>query len=287
VVGTLKPISSTAFYCCGVRMEDAARGTPVCGDRYAQRFMDEEALGIFAPFRRFTYPNASNVARHRVIDDLLRERLARDKSVSVVLIGCGFDTRAYRLDGGHWFELDEPAVLDCKGERLPVTECPNPLWRIPVDFETDSLEGKLAALPARGSILVVVEGVLMYLRAAQRRALLQTLRRVWVAHTVLCDTVTRTFFERYSRPIHRHIEALGAHFAPDLDDDPGAIFREHGYRCVATTSIVGRAAQLGAVRMPRLLLRTLLRSLRDGYTVCVFEADQAGGAAGSFALPGG
>jgi len=31
----MKPISKTAFYCCGVRMQDAESSNPICGDVYA------------------------------------------------------------------------------------------------------------------------------------------------------------------------------------------------------------------------------------------------------------
>ncbi|HKG45421.1 MAG TPA: hypothetical protein VKB02_01745 [Pyrinomonadaceae bacterium] len=42
----MKPISKTAFYCCGVRMQDAERDNPVCGDTYAKAFMNEQGLQI-------------------------------------------------------------------------------------------------------------------------------------------------------------------------------------------------------------------------------------------------
>ena len=150
-MGALKPISSTAFYCCGVRMEDAASRAPVCGDMYAKRFMDDAALRIFERFREFTPPNRSNAARHRIVDDLLRERLVHDPDTNVALIGCGFDSRAYRLGGGRWFELDEPEVIAYKNECLPISQCPNPLQRIPIDFAAESLEAKLASPGCRGN----------------------------------------------------------------------------------------------------------------------------------------
>ena len=37
-------------------------------------------------------------------------------------------------------------------------------------------------------------------------------------------------------------------------------------------SVIGRAAELGMLRIPRWLLSTLLRTLRDGYTIGVFES---------------
>ena len=62
----MKPISRTAFYCCGVRMRDAERSNPVCDDVYAKAFMNEDGLRILEAFKDETNPNASNVARHRI-----------------------------------------------------------------------------------------------------------------------------------------------------------------------------------------------------------------------------
>ena len=63
----MKPISQTAFYCCGVRMQDAESNKPICGDVYAKVFMSEEGLRILEKFKDEVNPNASNVARARVL----------------------------------------------------------------------------------------------------------------------------------------------------------------------------------------------------------------------------
>lgn len=97
---TFKPVSKTAYYCCGVRALDAAASHTVCGDQFAERFMTSDAWALFEPFRGLRAPNVSNVARHRLIDDLLRARLARRPETAVVIVGAGFDTRAFRLPGG-------------------------------------------------------------------------------------------------------------------------------------------------------------------------------------------
>ena len=136
----MKPISKTAFYCCGVRMQDAERSNPVCNDIYAKTFMNEDGLKILEAFKDETRTNTSSVARHRIIDDLLRQELLANPNLSVVIIGAGFDSRAYRLKGGTWVELDEPHVIAYKNDRLPVSSSENELHRIPIDFSTDSLE---------------------------------------------------------------------------------------------------------------------------------------------------
>src|SRR5437868_7640446 len=175
----MKPISQTAFYCCGVRMQDAGRDKPVCGDVYAKRFMNEDGLRILEKFKDETRPNTSNVGRHRIIDDLLRQELVAHPDLCIVLIGAGFDSRAYRLEGGTWIELDEPQVIAYKNERLPVSESDNELQRIPIDFSTESLEDKLSPFVFRSPVVVVIEGVFMYLEEQPIRELLKTLRRLF------------------------------------------------------------------------------------------------------------
>ena len=131
----LRPVSETAYYCCGVRALDAAAAAPVCGDRLAERFMTPAAWALFEPFRELEAPNATNVARHRMIDDLLRAQIARRPDTGVVIIGAGFDTRAFRLPGAQWVELDEPPLIELKETRLPASEAPNPLTRVAIAFE--------------------------------------------------------------------------------------------------------------------------------------------------------
>ncbi len=92
-------------------MLDAQSDNPVCGDDFAARFMDANAMRVFNAFLPFERPNASNVARHRIIDDLLRDRLAERPDSQIFLVGCGFDSRAYRLNGGTWVEVDEDPLI--------------------------------------------------------------------------------------------------------------------------------------------------------------------------------
>lgn len=267
----MKPVSLTAFYCCGVRMEDAERARPICGDQYAKVFMSDAGRGVLARFRKEANPNASNVTRHRIVDDLLRARLREDASRPILLIGAGFDSRAFRLHGGRWTEVDEAALIAWKNERLPASQAPNPLDRVPVDFTADWLPEVLTRYRDATRVTVVLEGVLMYLEEAQIAGLLETLRRQLHAHEVICDLMSRKFVERYSQALHQQFEQLGTRFR-FATDDPARPFREVGYTLVSRTSIVQRAAELKAVRIPRFLIGTFLGTLRKGYAVHVFES---------------
>lgn len=268
----MKPISQTAFYCCGVRMQDAERDKPICGDVYAKAFMNEDGLRIFEKFKDETGPNSSNVARHRIIDDLLRQDLAAHSDLRIVIIGAGFDSRAYRLKGGTWVELDEPQMIAYKNERLPVADAQNELHRVAIDFSTESLEDKLSPFVGRGGpVVVVVEGVFMYLEQQAIEQLLQTLRRLFPQHKLICDLMTKRFFEKYGRKIHEKLTGMGATFKFTADN-PEEIFVKNGYQRLDQISPVVKSTEFEGRKIPKILFRTLLRTLASGYAIYVFEA---------------
>lgn len=267
----MDPIARTAWYCCGARAQDARGPRPVCGDTLAERFMDAKAQAEFERFAGLKEANVSNAMRHRIIDDALRDRLRQRADQRVLLLGAGFDTRAFRLLGGRWLELDQPAVISFKEQKLPAAQAPNPLTRIPIDFATERLADKLAPWAGERDVVVVMEGVSMYLRPEQWRQTARTLRHLLPNHLLLCDLMDAIFIRRYSRKLRQAIRELGGEFAP-ARDDPAAMVAALGYRQRAMWSIVGTAVEAGALRVPRWLLNSLLHTLRDGYRVYAFDA---------------
>jgi methyltransferase (TIGR00027 family) len=266
----MKPISKTAFYCCGVRMQDAESESPVCGDVYAKRFMSEDGLRVFEDFKDETNPNASNVARARIIDDFLRAELLANPDLTVVLVGAGFDSRAFRLEGGAWLEFDEPQIIAYKNERLPIDGCPNELQRIAIDFSTESLEEKLSPFSSRRSVVFVVEGVFAYLDEGEITRMLETLRRVFPQHKLVGDLTSRDFIEKYRGAVHDKIASMGADFK-FTPEQPEKIFLENGYNINEKISIIERAIDFGSIKMPKILLKTMFRTLASGYAIYLFE----------------
>lgn len=263
------PISRTAYYTLAVRAADAMAAQPILGDTFAQRFMNDEAKAVWEEFKSFTPPNASNAARHAIIDAHLRRAIAADPQATIVIIGAGFDTRAFRLQGGHWFEVDEPEILTYKESRLPAATAPNPLQRIAIEFATEALAGKLAAIPAPATVHIVVEGVLMYLTREQRLALLRTLADRFPHHTVYCDLMRKHFFEKYSREIHQKIVGMGATFT-DMEETPERLFTDNGYTMTDLTSVPLYSVDHGNIGIPAFAVRYFLRTLREGYVIAVF-----------------
>jgi methyltransferase (TIGR00027 family) len=111
------------------------------------------------------------VARERYIDDFLKARLGEGLD-QVVLLGAGFDTRAYRTPGiekTRVFEVDQPATQADKLERLKKVVDPLPanVTFVPVDFNTQALAERLPAsgYNDQGKTLFIWQGVTYFLTA--------------------------------------------------------------------------------------------------------------------------
>jgi len=263
------PISRTAYYTLGARAWDASQPKPMCGDSFASSFMNAEAQSIWDQFKDFKRPNACNAARHAIIDEHLSTVLAANPKARVVVLGAGFDTRAFRLKGGRWFEVDEPAIITYKEARLPAASAPNPLTRVSIAFANESLTDRLAAYAGQEPTHVVIEGVLMYLTHAQRRELLESLGHLFPRHFVYCDLMRQSFFERYSRDLHDQIVTMGTSFI-DMSETPEKVFIDAGYKPLACTSIGLRAAELGGFGLPPFVISWFLGTLRRGYCIWKF-----------------
>jgi methyltransferase (TIGR00027 family) len=264
------PVARTAFYCCAIRADDAAAPRPVCGDGFAARFLDEETRRGIEPLLRLAKPKAGNVARHRIIDDLLRRRLGDDPSRRIIVLGAGFDTRAFRLDGGRWWEIDDPQLLAFKEERLPAAGATNPLVRVPFSFQTERLADRLAPLAGSDRAVVVLEGVTMYLDEATLAALAEAVRSALPGAALICDLMSPTFARTFSRAIRAELARMGASFGRQRRH-PRHLIEAAGYVARERHSIAGRARDEGTMRVPGWFFHTALRPLRDGYAVWLFE----------------
>jgi len=111
----------------------------------------------------------SAIARTKLIDDSLLDALRTGIS-QVVILGSGFDCRAYRLpqlNGTTVFEVDHPATLAAKLERLrqPLPALPANVRYVEIDFLRQTVPEVLAGAgfrPSRPAVFVW-EGVSHYL----------------------------------------------------------------------------------------------------------------------------
>jgi len=168
-------------------LESAQRGSrpPLFSDRFAYGFLRPSLQAVVSftalPFvgaavpwlidRRWPGARTSGIARTRLIDDALANALA-DGVQQVIILGAGFDCRAYRTAGiecTRVFEVDHPATLAAKRERLRhvLGTFPPHVVFVDVDFNTQRLVDRMdqAGVDPRGRTFVIWEGVTNYLTA--------------------------------------------------------------------------------------------------------------------------
>jgi O-methyltransferase involved in polyketide biosynthesis len=120
-------------------------------------------------------------------------------------------------------------------------------------------------------VVVVIEGVLMYLEEATISQLLQTLRRLFPQHKLICDLMTRDFFEKTATTMHEKLTGMGAPFK-FAADNPAEVFVNSGYRQVKKIPIIEQAVLFEAGEIPPAVWQTIQPSLPQGYDIYVFES---------------
>ena len=204
--------------------------------------------------RRWPGPRPSAVVRTRAIDDALRAALARGLD-QLVLLGAGYDSRPYRIEGVagvRVFEVDLPSTQAAK--RRALGAAPAHVRFVPLDFERDSLAAAMAAagLVAGERTFTIWEGVLAYLEPAAADATLRWASAVAGAGSELVFTyVHRGVLDGSERfpdagPWVASVRAAGEPFVFGLE--PAALpgyLAERGWSLVEDRSTTELLAQHG------------------------------------------
>lgn len=143
-----------------------------------------------------------NARTHHI--DRWVERAAAEAALQVVILGAGFDSRAYRFTGRYpklrFFEVDLPAMVKAKQQVVEnvLGSLPVATHYVPIDFDTQSLAAALTTAGYRASdkTLFILEGVTMYVNAAATDATLAFIaQHAASGSTVVFDYVYRQVIE--------------------------------------------------------------------------------------------
>jgi len=146
---------------------------------------------------RWAGARSSAVARTRLIDDIIAEALAQGLD-QMVILGAGFDTRAYRLPGLSdvaVFEVDHPDTLAKKQAVLRHASlvAPSCVRSVGIDFTSADLDRVMdaAGYSTQARTFILWEGVTNYLTEA---AVDSTLR--WCARAASGSELLFTYINR-------------------------------------------------------------------------------------------
>jgi O-methyltransferase involved in polyketide biosynthesis len=113
-------------------------------------------------------------ARSRYLDDLLVDCVRTRGLAAVLSVGCGLDSRPWRLDlpaSLHWIEVDFPAMLDYKAAVMAGEPPKCRLTRLAAGLNDAGQWREIFAAVAGAPSLMITGGLLSYLPAATIEAL--------------------------------------------------------------------------------------------------------------------
>jgi methyltransferase (TIGR00027 family) len=203
------------------------------------------------------------ICRTRYIDEAVRSAVS-DGMKQLVILGAGYDTRAYRLsglEGIRVFELDLPAVQQDKEKKLRAALHPLPgnVTFVPIDFDAQALEQVLVGTafdPGRPAFFLW-EGVTQYITEEAVRRTLAYIGKLTPGSQLLFTYVLKSIIEdRSDIPDAAHLMEVVAKQSPWIFGlDPAEIkaFLQP-YRLTLT-------ADVGAVDFEEKYLKPIHRSL--------------------------
>lgn len=158
--------------------------------------------------------------RAHILDGWTRDFIARHPDAIVLHLGCGLDSRLFRIAppaGIDWYEVDYPDVIALRRRLYPARRGCHLVGSSVTE------PGWLAALPRNRPAMIVAEGLLPYLPEAEVPLLLERLVRHCPAGEVVFDAYSS--FGLRLIALQPSIRATGATLDWALDD-PAALERQ-------------------------------------------------------------
>lgn len=137
---------------------DSRNPNPILGDKYADevaRKIDYDFTRIHAKFGEVTVP-----IRAKHFDEWTREFLAANPTSIVLHLGCGLDSRVFRIDPPatvQWYDVDYPEVIELRKRLFPERRDYTLIGSSVTDLKW------LDQIPRDQHVLVVAEGLTYYL----------------------------------------------------------------------------------------------------------------------------
>ncbi|MDH4273325.1 MAG: class I SAM-dependent methyltransferase [Candidatus Aminicenantes bacterium] len=167
------------------RILDNLRSNPVVRDEKAVSI--GRAVGY--DFEQLSIPRVTVIAtslRVKKFDREARSFLGRHPAGTVVNIGCGLETRSFRLDNGlaDWIDLDLPEVIEERRKHFPETDRHLSLGISAIDIEW--MESIRQRDPEK--VLFLGEGVFMFFPERQAKTLVLALQERFRGSELIFDT---------------------------------------------------------------------------------------------------
>jgi methyltransferase (TIGR00027 family) len=249
----MSSLSDTAYWVAFYRAMETERPDALFRDPYARGLAGERGERIVRTLRRGRSMAWSMVVRTAVFDEIIVERVRRESIGLVLNLAAGLDARPYRLDlppSLEWVEADLPGIISYKREKLAAVEPVCKLERVEIDLrDRDARRRLFARLGERAErVLVISEGLLIYLDPADVGALARDLHETRSFHLWLTDLAAPKVVQMTNRSWGRELKSAGAAFR--FGPAEGAeFFRPFGWKEAEFRGLMEESRRLNR-RMP-------------------------------------
>ena len=233
--GTATPIrnvSDTALWVAVYRAMETERADALFRDPYARRLAGERGQDIVNAMPQGKAMAWAMIVRTAVMDELIMN-CVREGAASVLNLAAGLDTRAYRLNlpaGLRWYHVDFPPMVDYVRDSLADDTPRCDLHYVAADLrEPAQRDAIFREAAAHGPVLVITEGLLVYLPPENVAELAMALRGEAAAKWWISDLGTPLLLKRLSKTWLGRLREGNAPFlfAPA---DAAAFFNPLGWR---------------------------------------------------------
>jgi methyltransferase (TIGR00027 family) len=179
----IENISDTARWVAVYRAMETERKDAVFRDPFAARLAAERGQSIVDTMKHGRKMAWAMIVRTAIFDEIILDRVRNGRVDTVLNLAAGLDARAWRMPlppSLRWIDVDLPGILDYKLDMLRDEKPVCNYEAIRVDL-TDAArrQALFAQVGAQSSrVLVVSEGLLIYLKAQQVEQLARDLHAV-------------------------------------------------------------------------------------------------------------
>jgi methyltransferase (TIGR00027 family) len=230
----IQHISDTARWVAYYRAMETERPDAIFRDPFASRLAGPAGEEIVDGLRQGRSIAWAMIVRTAVFDELIMDRVTRHGADMVLNLAAGLDARPWRLPlpgTVRWVDVDLPGILEYKTS-LMKDERPGCRYEtVAADLtQADARSELVSRLGAEASrVLVVTEGLLIYLTEPQVTGLAEALHRPASFRWWLIDLISPQLLKMINRNLGKSLEQGRApfHFAPEQSI---GFFRPLGWR---------------------------------------------------------
>jgi O-methyltransferase involved in polyketide biosynthesis len=196
------------------RALESRSSNPILRDEMAEAAVQR----IDYDFEHLKVDTLSIAMRAKLFDLWTEEFLSAHPNAVVLHLGCGLDSRVFRIDppaGVLWYDVDFPEVIELRSRLYPARAGYSLIGASLADLTW------LKALPQDRPAWILLEGVSMYLTHAIMDPLLQQVTSHFSSGALAMDVISPAAVKMASG--NRSIKATGATFGGFSIDDPAEL----------------------------------------------------------------